>query len=152
MEDLHEGTLNCSSTIIQMTLYDSIKPTHKHKNEKRICWQTLKHSLPVNWVTGPSHFWSWSYLCHQSDVCNLICWSIWYNKSLFLDTGMTNPGKGSKDSQQNVIYLNKNVALENIQYIINLIFFIFCWPCIIMYHNNVTNLIPFHYHKHFIVS
>jgi hypothetical protein len=29
---------------------------------------------------------------------------------------------------------------------------IFCWPCIIMHHNNVTNLIHFHYHKHFIVS
>jgi hypothetical protein len=26
----------------------------------------------------------------------------------------------------------------------------FCWPCIIMYHNNVTNLI--HFHDHFIVS
>jgi hypothetical protein len=30
--------------------------------------------------------------------------------------------------------------------------FIFCWPCIIMYHNNVTNLIYFHFHNHFIVS
>jgi hypothetical protein len=29
---------------------------------------------------------------------------------------------------------------------------IFCWPCIIMYHNNVTNLIHFHFHKHFLVS
>jgi hypothetical protein len=28
----------------------------------------------------------------------------------------------------------------------------FCWPCIIMYHNNVTNLIHFHFHNHFIVS
>jgi hypothetical protein len=30
----------------------------------------------------------------------------------------------------------------------------FCWPCIIIYHNNVTNLIHFHfhYHKHFILS
>jgi hypothetical protein len=28
----------------------------------------------------------------------------------------------------------------------------FCWPCIIMYHNNVTNLIHFHFQKHFIVS
>jgi hypothetical protein len=26
---------------------------------------------------------------------------------------------------------------------------IFCWPCIIMYHNNVTNLI--HFHNHFIL-
>jgi hypothetical protein len=31
---------------------------------------------------------------------------------------------------------------------------ILCWPCIIMYHNNITNLMHFHfhYHKHFIVS
>jgi hypothetical protein len=31
---------------------------------------------------------------------------------------------------------------------------IFCWPCIIMYHSNLTNLIHFHfhYHNHFIVS
>jgi hypothetical protein len=28
----------------------------------------------------------------------------------------------------------------------------FCWPCIIMYQNNVTNLIHFHFHNHFIVS
>jgi hypothetical protein len=28
----------------------------------------------------------------------------------------------------------------------------FCWPCIIMYHNNATNLIHFHFHNHFIVS
>jgi hypothetical protein len=26
-------------------------------------------------------------------------------------------------------------------------FFIFCWPCIIMYHNKVTNLIHFHFHN-----
>jgi hypothetical protein len=26
---------------------------------------------------------------------------------------------------------------------------IFCWPCINMYHNNVINLIQFHFHKHF---
>jgi hypothetical protein len=26
------------------------------------------------------------------------------------------------------------------------------WPCIIMYHNNVTNVIHFHFNKHFIVS
>jgi hypothetical protein len=29
---------------------------------------------------------------------------------------------------------------------------IFCSPCIIMYHSNVTNLIHVHFHKHFIVS
>jgi hypothetical protein len=29
---------------------------------------------------------------------------------------------------------------------------IFCWPCIIMYHNSLTNLIHFHFRKHFIVS
>jgi hypothetical protein len=28
---------------------------------------------------------------------------------------------------------------------------IFCLLCIIMYHNSVTNLIRFHFHKHFIV-
>jgi hypothetical protein len=28
----------------------------------------------------------------------------------------------------------------------------FCWPCIIMYHNNVTKLIHFHFHNHFVVS
>jgi hypothetical protein len=28
----------------------------------------------------------------------------------------------------------------------------FCWPCNIMYHNNVTNLIQFKFHKHFITS
>jgi hypothetical protein len=28
----------------------------------------------------------------------------------------------------------------------------FCWPCIIMYHNNVTNLIHFRFHNRFIVS
>jgi hypothetical protein len=29
---------------------------------------------------------------------------------------------------------------------------IFCWPCIITYHNNITNLIHFHFHNPFIVS
>jgi hypothetical protein len=28
----------------------------------------------------------------------------------------------------------------------------FCWPCIIMYHYNVTNLIHIHFRNHFIVS
>jgi hypothetical protein len=28
----------------------------------------------------------------------------------------------------------------------------FCWPCIIMYHSSITNLIHFRFHKHFIVS
>jgi hypothetical protein len=31
-------------------------------------------------------------------------------------------------------------------------YLIFCWPWIIMYHNNVTNLTHFHFHKHFIMS
>jgi hypothetical protein len=34
---------------------------------------------------------------------------------------------------------------------INSVNLIFCWPCIIMYHNNLTNLVHFHFHKHFIV-
>jgi hypothetical protein len=25
----------------------------------------------------------------------------------------------------------------------------FCWPCIIMYHNNVTNTVNFYFHNHF---
>jgi hypothetical protein len=31
-------------------------------------------------------------------------------------------------------------------------FLTFCWPCIIMYHYNVTNLIHINFHNHFIVS
>jgi hypothetical protein len=29
-------------------------------------------------------------------------------------------------------------------------FLCFFWPCIIMHHNNVTNLTHFHFHKHFV--
>jgi hypothetical protein len=31
------------------------------------------------------------------------------------------------------------------------LFLTFCWPCIIMYHNNLTNLLHFHFHNHYIV-
>jgi hypothetical protein len=45
-----------------------------------------------------------------------------------------------------------NVASSCKGYLIAVCFLIFCWLCIIMYHNNITNLIHFHFHKHFIVS
>jgi hypothetical protein len=44
--------------------------------------------------------------------------------------------------------------IRSTQYVkpITYIHLTFCWLRIIMYHNNVTNLIHFHFHNHFIVS
>jgi len=37
MEDLHEGTLNWSSTVIQMTGYNSKRPRHITKMRNQLC-------------------------------------------------------------------------------------------------------------------
>jgi hypothetical protein len=42
MDDLHEGTLNCSSIIIQMAMYNAIRLTHITKMRNK-CSDT-KHS------------------------------------------------------------------------------------------------------------
>jgi hypothetical protein len=44
-------------------------------------------------------------------------------------------------------------AVQYLQFMLHVMLYLtFCWPCIIMYHNNITNSIHFHFHSHFIVS
>jgi hypothetical protein len=53
-----------------------------------------------------------------------------------------------------IIRLQKFITVDNSYVNINthIQTLIFCWPCIIMYHNNGTNLIHFHFYNHFVVS
>jgi hypothetical protein len=50
------------------------------------------------------------------------------------------------------IITNSIHCLTSVYWINTPLHLTFCWPCIIMYHSNVTNLIHFHFHNHVIVS
>jgi hypothetical protein len=50
------------------------------------------------------------------------------------------------------VALDRTCCLHSFLFQRTLLHLTFCWPCIIMYHNNVTNLIHFYFHNHFIVS
>jgi hypothetical protein len=59
------------------------------------------------------------------------------------DTGSVDTGTRLYLLSRNVITSKKNIRKTNLT---------LCWPCNSMYHYNVTNLIHFHFHNHFIVS
>jgi hypothetical protein len=85
-------------------------------------------------------------LPHHSQNFKLLYtfWQIWSFHRLTLKGLQTNVFKAIKlFSRSNPVYTRPTNT--------NILNFIFCWPCIIMYHNNVTSLIHFHFHKHFIV-
>jgi hypothetical protein len=97
-------------------------------NKARLCFLCLLYLLVSTELTSSHHYVPVTYFsatCLLSflDTCSLYQWQKLSTHSL-----LTRP---------------YNCATFNMS-------LMFCWPCSIMYHNNVTNLI--HFHNHVIVS